>query len=115
MKISVEEDVSVYAVLGTNDFGLKDPRHSDMGYRTFEKPNNLEEKTFDVWDRLRISLTIPDGSRDMEVEKSTLLVRTAKAISIPIIISIDMFALLSILFLFLKNRKNTSSVDIVVM
>jgi folate-binding protein YgfZ len=53
--------------------GIEDPRHVDLGYRAFEKPADLEEKPFEEWDRLRISLTVPDGSRDMEIERSTLL------------------------------------------
>jgi folate-binding protein YgfZ len=52
--------------------GYPDPRHAMMGYRTFTKPM-LPEKPFAAWDSLRISLTIPDGSRDMIPEKSTLL------------------------------------------
>lgn len=71
VKISVEENHPVYAVFGT-DAGLPDPRHENMGRRSFEKPS-LEEKPFAEWDRLRISLCIPDGSRDMEREKSTLI------------------------------------------
>ncbi len=71
VKISVEENNDVYAVFGS-DVGLPDPRHDRMGRRTFEKPD-LEEKPFEEWDRLRISLCVPDGSRDAELEKSTLL------------------------------------------
>lgn len=62
----------VYAVIG-KELGVPDPRHWDLGYRTFEKPESIEEKSFDAWDHHRILLTIPDGSRDMIVEKSTLL------------------------------------------
>lgn len=71
VKISVEEHHPVYAVFDSTE-GLPDPRHEKMGRRVFEKPT-AEEKPFDVWDHLRISLCIPDGSRDMEIEKSTLL------------------------------------------
>jgi len=71
VKISVEEENKVYAVFG-GDAGLPDPRHEKIGRRSFEKPDG-EEKPFEEWDALRISLTIPDGSRDMEIEKSTLL------------------------------------------
>lgn len=71
VKISVEENHPVYAVFG-GDEGLPDPRHAGMGRRTFEKPD-FDEKPFSEWDRLRISLCIPDGSRDIELEKSTLL------------------------------------------
>lgn len=71
VKMSVEEHHPVYAVSGSA-IGLPDPRHPDMGYRTFEKPD-LEEKPLSEWDILRIALCIPDGSRDIELEKSTLL------------------------------------------
>lgn len=69
--LSVEESHPVYAVIGT-PAGLHDPRHVDMGYRSFDKPD-LPERDFSVWDAHRIMLGVPDGSRDMEIEKSTLL------------------------------------------
>lgn len=72
VQISVEEDHPVYAVFGDDRIGLPDPRHGDMGRRSFEKPD-MEERAFDAWDRARIGLCIPDGSRDMELERSTLL------------------------------------------
>jgi folate-binding protein YgfZ len=68
VQISVEEHHPVYAIFGT-EIGVPDPRHEDMGYRSFEKPE-LEEKSFEEWDTRRIALTIPDGSRDMIVERS---------------------------------------------
>lgn len=71
VKISVEEHNKVYAIFASAE-GLADPRHDEMGRRSFEKPA-MDEKPFEEWDRLRISKTIPDGSRDMEIEKSTLL------------------------------------------
>lgn len=70
VQISVEENAPVYAVIGTA-VGIKDPRHDDMGYRGFEKPD-LPEQPFETWDTLRINLTIPDGSRDLIPEKSTM-------------------------------------------
>ncbi|MEM6780394.1 MAG: folate-binding protein [Pseudomonadota bacterium] len=71
VQLSVEEHNDVYAVFG-QDSGVPDPRHTDMGYRSFEKPE-VEERPFEVWDRHRIALTIPDGSRDIVIERSTLL------------------------------------------
>ncbi len=72
VQISVEENVPVYVIFGEqNAPGYFDPRHPDMGFRSFEKPD-LPEKPFEQWDRRRIELGIPDGSRDMVVEKSTL-------------------------------------------
>lgn len=70
VQISIEENNDVYAVFG-NDAGLPDPRHKDIGHRSFEKPD-LEERPFEEWDKRRIELTIPDGSRDLIVEKSTM-------------------------------------------
>lgn len=71
VKISVEETHPVYAVFDSGE-GLPDPRHEKLGRRAFEKPA-LDEKPFAEWDRLRISLTIPDGSRDLQLERATLL------------------------------------------
>lgn len=71
VQISVEETNDVYAVFGAPDIGLADPRHSDMGTRSFEKPE-LPEKPFEEWDRKRIELCIPDGSRDLIVGSSTM-------------------------------------------
>lgn len=70
VKISVEENHSVFAVFDSDD-GLQDPRHPEMGRRSFEKPD-LEERSFAEWDLKRITLCIPDGSRDFEIERSTL-------------------------------------------
>ncbi len=71
VQISVDEHNDVYAVFGLQT-GVPDPRHAGMGYRTFEKPD-CEDKEFALWDAHRITLTIPDGSRDMVPERSTLL------------------------------------------
>ncbi len=74
VQISVEEHNPVYAVYGAQtDTEFMDPRHPALGWRSFQKPENTEERDFEEWDRLRIELGVPDGSRDMEVEKSTLL------------------------------------------
>ena len=70
--LSVEETNPVYVVYGDEAIGFSDPRHFKMGRRTFEKPD-LPEASFDEWDQERIALGIPDGSRDMEVDRSTLL------------------------------------------
>lgn len=71
VKVSVEEDVPVYAIFHQSDLGLPDPRHPDMGYRSFVKPD-LAERPFEDWDSRRIHLEIPDGSRDLLVNKSTM-------------------------------------------
>ncbi|MGQ0527258.1 MAG: CAF17-like 4Fe-4S cluster assembly/insertion protein YgfZ [Alphaproteobacteria bacterium] len=60
------------ATLSRDDI-FEDPRHKEMGTRSFKKPEEIEEKPFEFWDRRRIELAIPDGSRDMIVGNSTLL------------------------------------------
>lgn len=72
VNISFEAHQPAYAVFDS-EIGLPDPRHFKMGYRTFEKPQDMEAETFEEWDMQRIILGIPDGSRDMEVERSLLL------------------------------------------
>ena len=72
VKISVEKTNTVYASVDEN-IGLTDPRHFKLGTRSFEKPADGLEESFLEWDRERILLGIPDGSRDMEVERSTML------------------------------------------
>ena len=71
ISILVDINVPVYSVFYSTNFGTPDPRHPDMGRRSFEKPD-LPEKPFEEWDKRRIALTIPDGSRDLIPEKSTM-------------------------------------------
>jgi tRNA-modifying protein YgfZ len=68
VKISFEKDVPVYAVYD-DEIGLPDPRHFKLGNRSFEKPD-LTREDFDEWDQQRIILGVPDGSRDMEIDRS---------------------------------------------
>lgn len=63
-------DIPVYAST-TGDY--PDPRHSGLGFRSLQKPHNLVEQPFSVWDERRIRLGVPDGSRDMIIEQSTLI------------------------------------------
>lgn len=69
--LSLENDKPLYIIMNTDQ--VTDPRHPQLGHRTFTKPEGMEEKPFSLWDHLRISLCVPDGSRDMEVEKATLI------------------------------------------
>lgn len=71
--VSVEENVPVYAVFGSDGTGFADPRHTALGRRIFEKPQGVEEKPFAVRDETRLRLGIPDGSRDMIAGQDTLL------------------------------------------
>lgn len=71
VQISMEETNDVYTIFNSENIGLPDPRHHEMGSRSFEKPD-LEEQPFEEWDKRRIKLCIPDGSRDLIVGKSTM-------------------------------------------
>jgi tRNA-modifying protein YgfZ len=102
-KVSVDEqsDLAVAAVFGDDalavlglpcaagaarplgsGIALVDPRLSTLGARTILPHESLRselldrgliEERFEVYDCLRLSLGIPDGSRDLVVEKSILL------------------------------------------
>lgn len=59
-----------------------DPRAAELGVRAalpkaaipgFMAAHGLAPAPFAVWDRLRLSLGVPDGSRDLVVDKSLLL------------------------------------------
>lgn len=69
--ISATETLPVYVILNEPGSGVPDPRNPALGYRVQTKPS-LPESSFSVWDTLRIRLGIADGSRDAELEKSTL-------------------------------------------
>lgn len=69
--LDLQDNVDVYVSWG-DAAGYKDPRHTDLGYRSYTKPDG-EEKPFEAWNIHRIKLGVPDGSQDMIVEKSTLL------------------------------------------
>ncbi len=77
--LAVEENAPSYAILSCRQDSppvpncYPDPRHPDMGWRCHEKPNSLPERTLSDWDEHRLKYGVPDGSRDMVIEKSTLL------------------------------------------
>ncbi|MDP9195876.1 MAG: folate-binding protein [Pseudomonadota bacterium] len=57
---------------------LADPRHPDLGWRLYvsradQVPAGMQRGTFDDYNRHRIQLAIPDGSRDMTPEKSFIM------------------------------------------
>lgn len=60
---------TVYAV---SSGGLPDPRHAGMMGRAYAPPAG-EERPFAAWDETRIKLAVPDGSRDMAVDRDTPL------------------------------------------
>lgn len=69
--LELKDNVNIFQIFnGTWDGIYKDPRHDACGYRTYSKPNNLDEVEFNIWDKHRIKNEIPDGSRDLIPEKS---------------------------------------------
>jgi len=50
-----------------------DPRLPEAGWRLLSSPPPTADATPDDYDRHRISLGLPDGSRDMEADKTVLL------------------------------------------
>ncbi|MGH1403079.1 MAG: YgfZ/GcvT domain-containing protein [Alphaproteobacteria bacterium] len=72
VSINSQDNIPVYITMGNAPHGHKDPRHGNIGYRSFSKPKNIPQKDFKEWDKLRISLCIPDGSRDLIPNKSTM-------------------------------------------
>jgi len=78
------EPVQVIAALGSDDnmqlCGFHpDPRHAGLGHRKLLRQpgdlngiNHLQVVDYDFYDRLRIGLGIPDGSRDIEWESDTI-------------------------------------------
>ncbi|MCB9991033.1 MAG: folate-binding protein YgfZ [Rhodospirillales bacterium] len=72
--LSVENNNDVYALVGASaNHAVPDARHPNMGFRSFEKPVDMEEQPFAAWDEHRIRLCVPDGSRDMIPQSSTLI------------------------------------------
>jgi tRNA-modifying protein YgfZ len=72
-----ELDLTVQAVWdGTPDqagLAAPDPRLEGAGWRVLTGTPAAPNATKADWDRFRLSLGLPDGSRDMEAEKSVLL------------------------------------------
>jgi folate-binding protein YgfZ len=71
-------EFSVLAVLGEaaapgGTIAFADPRIPALGSRVFAREGGGDPAVFAAYDRLRISLAVPDGSRDMEVGKAILL------------------------------------------
>ncbi len=101
VELAVADDLAVLAVFGrgaaaalglpedpgaacplAGGVAFVDPRSAELGCRLIMPAAGsaavaadlaIEETTFEPYDTLRIRLGIPDGRRDMDVEKSTLL------------------------------------------
>ncbi len=75
-----EADFAVFTIFGAvpdtpGAIQAADPRSSTLGTRVLAQTGtpDLPPIAFETYDRLRISLAVPDGSRDMEVGKAILL------------------------------------------
>lgn len=75
VSLSIEDNTDIYAGFDNlkTPSVYHDPRHADMGWRSFAPPEGYSEMKFSYWDIHRLKLGIPDGSRDMIPEQSTLL------------------------------------------
>lgn len=73
VKLEVIPIFEVFGVMGAGAYALPDPRHKDMGGRSYTRPTGMAERDFAAWDAARIRLCVPDGSRDMIVGQSTML------------------------------------------
>jgi folate-binding protein YgfZ len=72
----VSTEFKVAAVWGEaapEGLSFADPRHAELGSRVFVSAAATLPDNFAAYDRLRIMLGLPDGSRDMEIEKALLL------------------------------------------
>ena len=76
-KVTIERtDRLVYAAWGAapaEGLVVADPRAPDAGWRVLTDGALDATATAEAWDRHRLALGLPDGSRDLESEKSTLL------------------------------------------
>lgn len=77
-KVALEltDNIDVFQLWGKGQISedsYADPRHKELGYRFYKKPEDTEIIDFNYFDYHRVGLCVPDGSRDLIVEKSTLL------------------------------------------
>jgi len=75
--VSADADLQVYAGWGGRPEAAgiiaPDPRLPDFAWRMLAGPGVSTNATPEDWDRHRLSAGLPDGSRDMEADRSVLL------------------------------------------
>ncbi len=75
--IARRDDVRVYAVWNgspaARPLSAPDPRLPEAGYRILSSEILPVDASFEDWDLHRLDLGLPDGSRDLEPEKTVLL------------------------------------------
>lgn len=71
LRSDVTLDYFNHAVYVSFDKGVyQDPRHKDMGYRSYQKPDGVDD-LIETYEQKRISLSIPNGVTDLTEGKST--------------------------------------------
>ncbi|MEO1089185.1 MAG: folate-binding protein [Pseudomonadota bacterium] len=89
VQFAILDEVCVHAVFGElaelpplpETATLADPRHPDLGWRALGAPDHVAAALGDVasptdmaaYDRHRLELGVPDGSRDLEIDRALLL------------------------------------------
>ena len=76
IEIDLTSQTPVYVSNQQISGALKDPRHDSLGWRDYQNKENHDVQTlddFDIYDLHRLSLGIPDGSRDLIKDKSTII------------------------------------------
>lgn len=71
--LSAIPEIDVYAATADPGVGVHDPRHPELGWRSYTRPANMPEASFADWDIYRLKRGIPDGSRDMDVGKDVVM------------------------------------------
>jgi tRNA-modifying protein YgfZ len=75
--VRLREDLQIYAAWDgeprTETLAAPDPRLPAAGWRILSATPITETAGFEDWDRHRLGLGLPDGSRDLESEKTILL------------------------------------------
>ena len=75
-KVTLETiaEINVFQIVGETPSAesMPDPRNPALGFRAYVRPDNMPEYAFDEWDRHRILHAVPDGSRDLKIDQSTM-------------------------------------------
>ena len=73
----LRDTYKVFAVsdkqLMPNEIQIIDPRLKELGYRLYTKNQSIDLKLSNNYENHRISLGVPDGSRDIPIDKGVIL------------------------------------------
>ncbi len=80
VSLAARDDLAVFAAwdgppppLPAGTIAAPDPRLPEAGWRLLSPAPLPADAGFDAWDRHRLALGLPDGTRDLETEKTVLL------------------------------------------